>query len=818
MKYNKPYQFLRAWGKWLCLLILLVFPLNFFLAEEQKYELLLIFLAVVGILVIGFTIKISRTHQNLQTETKKREHARELLQTSEERLHSFLAAFPDIVFIFDEKGKYIDIWTSQHNPRHKRLLEMKGKYIHEFFPEKDASLFLNTIKQTLDTGTNQVLEYQITLPIGIRWYEGRTSLTSQRVDQQRTVVWIARDITERKRIEEVLEHERNRFMSILESMTDGVHIINQDYMIEYLNPVIIRDLGPWRGEKCYEYFHELKSPCPWCSYPKVLSGDTVCGEVQYARSTKIYDYVDTPFQNIDGSISKLKIIHDITQRKQLEKELRVAKEQAEIANHAKSRFLANMSHEIRSPLNSIVGFSQILLKRADARFLPEEDLQYLKNIEISSQHLSELINNILNLAKIESGQAKITEEPIHLKLLVQGVFQINKAQADKKCLQFNYEFDPALPEMISSDRTKLNQIMMNLISNAIKFTPEGKSIRLKAMLYKTQGQSHLVFQVIDEGIGIPQQHQNTIFEAFKQADSSISKRFGGTGLGLAITRDMVKLLGGTIELESEEGKGSTFSVTLPLTKTIIKAVESVSAEWYNRSFSPDNKILVVEDDLMNQKMIQTLFRELGLKIDLAEDGQTAIAKVEALEKEQCLPDLILMDIHMPGMGGLETTEKLRTNPAFQNIPIVAFSADAFEENQQTALQAGLSGYLTKPLEFNKLIPVLSKFLRQNTEGVVIRSAQQGLPPLSDQLRKQILEEFQALSEIPYFMTSRLDTQIQKMVELCKDYQSPYYDHLLQIRDAIFAKNPEKATELIQNTFSIVEDSTLTESDASRSVR
>ncbi len=478
---------------------------------------------------------------------------------------------------------------------------------------------------------------------------------------------------------------------------------------------------------------------------------------------------------------------NIEELRVIQEQMRQAKENAEHANKAKSEFLANMSHEIRTPLNAIVGFSQILMKRGDKDQLPQDYMKQLSYIKSGGQNLSELINNILDLSKIESGKMFATIEPLNVKQLFQGIYHINKVKANEKKLKFSFDFDSHLPDVIKSDRTKLNQILMNLVGNAVKFTPPEKSVKMTA----TEEFQHLVFRVIDTGIGIEEKKKSIIFEAFEQADTTITRKYGGSGLGLAITKKMVTLLDGVIGFESELNKGTTFFVKIPLLFADEELKENDDFNFYHNNFSKDNVILIAEDNEVNRVMIEALFEEFGLKVHFAVNGLQAVEMTRKLK-----PDIVLMDMHMPVMGGIEASKIIRKIPEFEDLPIIALSADAFAEQQKFAISEGLTNYVTKPIDFKKLMPILCEFLKKDKIELV-EIENEGSGEMSQEIKDELNNELLALSEIPIFNFEEIDEQIAKIQQLAKGYDTEIYEVLKKMEDAFFAGDEDELKELFK---------------------
>lgn len=389
------------------------------------------------------------------------------------------------------------------------------------------------------------------------------------------------------------------------------------------------------------------------------------------------------------------IIANTFSRCDVENELVLARENAERASLVKAQFLSTMSHEIRTPMNAVIGLSHLLLQENPS----PEQVQNLKILKFSAENLLGIINDILDYSKIESGKITLEEEDIVIRDLVEGLLYSFSPKTNEKNIVLKSEIDDEVPEVILTDQLRLAQILNNLVSNAVKFTNKGSIILEIKNRKKHSSFDELEFSVKDTGIGIPESVHESIFEEFTQADSKTTRLYGGTGLGLAITKRLLKLFDSKIELWSKPGEGSRFSFILKVKTGLRKIEKKINFEDITDfSLLTGKQILVVEDNKINQIIVRKFLLQWGTKIDIAENGQEALDKLE-----QKPFDLILMDLQMPVMDGYEATMRIKnTASPYQKTPIIALSASAMLQIRDKALRIGMADFVTKPFNPNEL--------------------------------------------------------------------------------------------------------------------
>ena len=526
-------------------------------------------------------------------------------------------------------------------------------------------------------------------------------------------------MAEQKELNAQLSKSEAKYRKFIEDADDLIYMLDGFGNFTYVNPAFEKvggykldeledmnfnffvkdDFKPQLHEALYKQVKEQKE-LEYYEFPVISKGE---------EEVWIGQKVNMVFKG-KMMVRAICIGRDITKRKEVEHQLIKAKEEAIEASEAKADFLSSMSHEIRTPMNAVIGMTHLLLQEN-----PREDqVENLNTLKFSGENLLTIINDILDFSKIESGKLHLEYTSFSLKYVMDSIYHSLSTKAVDKNIKLLKKYDESIPDFVIGDSVRLYQILNNLIGNAIKFTKEGHVI-IQSSLRKIEGEEVVVdFSIIDSGIGIPEDKIGLIFENFTQASSSTTRQFGGTGLGLAITKKLLELQGSTIKVSSVFGKGSHFYFTLRFKKSEEKVDENKVLEKKGNTEAEkdlqDVNILLVEDNRVNQLVAKKFISKWGANMDIAENGVEAI---EAVQNKDY--DVVLMDLQMPVMGGLEATEKIRElGGEYVHLPIIALTASAVLEIQDEAIQAGMNDFLTKPFDPQMLLTKLKA--HAHTEG------------------------------------------------------------------------------------------------------
>lgn len=539
-------------------------------------------------------------------------------------------------------------------------------------------------------------------------------------------------LTEKAVIRNSLRVHREVRDSMLENVSEVIFRANDDLQWQFLNPawekLTGRSVEESLGRAVSEIFDADDFATLEAQLKPVQSGtikrSRFEGSIRHQDGSKVD--VELSFSGLAGEndsfVGIVGSIRDVTERKQMEQNLVAARVGAEKAADAKTRFLANMSHEIRTPMNGVLGFTQLLLDSD----LPSEQQDHARMILDSGNAMMRLLNNILDISKVEAGQTNCSIEPMSTRQLLNNCVGLMAPIADKKQLGLHLKIEDTVPDQVLADADHLRQIILNLLGNAVKFTQAGAvTVTVEADM-PVADKTNIHLFVEDTGIGIPSDRLEAIFVPFEQANPDTSRNFGGSGLGLTISRQLASIIGGTIEVCSTEGNGTTFHLQFPvgilpdkLAEPKIPADQTTEASSSQPVEKPvakicNGKILLAEDHDINQILITEMIKKLGYQTVLAVNGEDAVEKVEAAAREKMPFDLVLMDVQMPIMDGYEATEAIRSKGFSKDLlPILAITANAYPEDIAHCLQSGMQGHIAKPVMIDKLKSSLQDWIAIN---------------------------------------------------------------------------------------------------------